>query len=175
MQFNRKNNILLVSVILVTFFLLYAGLRAYERSQRVNNQDFILQIPARETVTIGDTVLSVEIADTPEKKSKGLGGRTSLADNYGMLFPFADQQYPQTFWMKGMLVSIDIIWITDNTIITIDKNVQPEPDVPDYELKRYSPDEPIDYVLEVRGGLSDEKGFEVGDPVIFNLSDSETR
>ncbi|MCR4263579.1 MAG: DUF192 domain-containing protein, partial [Candidatus Roizmanbacteria bacterium] len=85
---------------------------------------------------------------------------------YGMLFPSENQPYLPVFWMKGMEVPIDIIWIKDSTIIDIDKNAQPEPGISDTQLKRYSPNGSVDYVLEVRGGLSDEKGFDIGDSVL---------
>lgn len=114
------------------------------------------------TVSIANkVVLNVVIAQTAEEKRRGLGGYEHLADTEGMLFPnnTAEQFFPPYFWMKGMLIPIDIIWIKNNTIIKIDKNAEPEPGVSDYKLKLYSPGEPVDYVLEVRGGLSDEFNY----------------
>ena len=69
-----------------------------------------------------------------------------------------------------MEIPIDIIWIKDNTIIDIDKSAQPESGISDAQLKRYSPDKPVDYVLEVKDGLSDERGFEVEDSVVVQLA-----
>ena len=117
------------------------------------------------TVTIEKYSLSVAVADTPAKKSKGLGGVRKLGDDEGMLFPFENSPYAPSFWMKGMMIAIDIIWIQDNIIVAIDRNVPAQPEAQDEELVRYNPEVPIDYVLEVRAGLSDEKGFEVGDRV----------
>ncbi|KKR71392.1 MAG: hypothetical protein UU14_C0029G0001, partial [Candidatus Roizmanbacteria bacterium GW2011_GWB1_40_7] len=54
--------------------------------------------------------------------------------------------------------------------IDIDKSAQPESGISDAQLKRYSPDKPVDYVLEVKDGLSDEGGFEVEDSVVVQLA-----
>src|ERR1044071_5405536 len=55
----------------------------------------------------------VEIADTDQKRSLGLGGRASLAPDAGMLFIMPQRKKP-TFWMKGMLIPLDFIWIDGN-------------------------------------------------------------
>ncbi|MCR4263242.1 MAG: DUF192 domain-containing protein, partial [Candidatus Roizmanbacteria bacterium] len=118
MQFNRNNIILVGSlVILVLIVWRVVGIiqsqyygRAIEQG-RIDKDQFNAPLS---TATIGETKLFVEIADTPEKKSKGLGGRTFLADDYGMLFPSENQPYLPVFWMKGMEVPIDIIWIKDS-------------------------------------------------------------
>ena len=52
--------------------------------------------------------------------------------------------------------SLDIIWISNNKIVRIDKNVEPEPNVIDSKLTKYPAPSEIDYVLEVNGGFSDK-------------------
>src|SRR3989344_718528 len=170
MHFNRKTIILASCLlILILIILRVIGTIQSRNYEQVLKQGVIKITPywSENKVIIDEVVIYVESADTSEKKSKGLGGKTHLSDNYGMLFPFKNQPYPPVFWMKGMEIPIDIIWIKDNTIIDIDKSAQPESGISDAQLKRYSPDKPVDYVLEVKGGLSDEKGFEVGDSVIL--------
>lgn len=166
MKFNQTHVYILVIIIVIGAGALFLTDKKGEQRDHQTLYTETAKPPSeypQATVTIREHVFAAEIADTPERKSKGLGGRTDLADDYGMLFPFDDMPYPPTFWMKGMLIPLDMIWIKNNTIIQIDKNVPAEPDVSDMELKRYSPDGTVDYVLEVRAGLSDEKGFEVGD------------
>jgi uncharacterized membrane protein (UPF0127 family) len=101
--------------------------------------------------------IKFEIADTSAKQSKGLSGRAEIPDDYGMLFVFPEPV--QTgFWMKDMLVSIDIIWLTDRgEIVGIEHSVSPDtyPDV-------FYPPMPISYVLETRAGYANEKGWTVG-------------
>jgi len=83
-----------------------------------------------------------------------------------MLFVFEQENIRQSFWMKDMNFAIDIIWISDEEIIQIDENIPPpDPGMPDSELKSYLPNQPIDYVLEVNAGFSDENNIKIGDPV----------
>src|SRR3989338_8360738 len=62
---------------------------------------FLPQSTQSRSLDINGSIISVEVADTQEKRSKGLGGRESLASDSGMLFVFPDSgKYP--FWMKGL-------------------------------------------------------------------------
>lgn len=109
-------------------------------------------------VKIGNVELKVKIADSPQERSKGLSGISSLPENEGVFFVFAEKDTTPSFWMKDMLIPLDIIWINDGKIVKIDKNVPiSDPN------KLYSPSQPIDYVLEVNAGFSDKNGLEVGD------------
>jgi hypothetical protein len=119
---------------------------------------------SKETLKIGGREIRVEIADTPDKREKGLGGVTSLGENEGMLFVSDQKDTSPIFWMKGMLIPLDIIWINDGKVVKIDKNIpNPDPNTPESELKRYSPTSVVDYVLEVNAGFSDKFGLKVGD------------
>ena len=112
-------------------------------------------------VRIGE--LSVQ-AEVPEGNafSRGLGGYESLADDRGMLFVF-QQPGEYGFWMKGMLISIDIIWISAENQVVHVETAQPQPGVPDDQLTVYRPGAPALYVLEVQAGLAAEKGIRLGD------------
>ncbi|MBI4157467.1 DUF192 domain-containing protein [Candidatus Woesebacteria bacterium] len=119
----------------------------------------------KKEVTIGTTKVSVEIADDETERKKGLGGRESIGQNEGMLFVFPQKTSSLVFWMKEMGFPIDIIWIDENKIVKIDKNVQPEPGVSDNNLKRYYPETPVNFVLEVNGGFADKNKINLGDTV----------
>lgn len=112
-------------------------------------------------IKIDNKEINVEVAKTTEERSKGLSNREKLYDNSGMIFVFAKDSKP-TFWMKNTKIALDIIWINDNKIVGIEKNVQPEPEKSDSELNKYAPSSSIDYVLEVNGGFSDKNGIKVG-------------
>ena len=118
-------------------------------------------------VTIGTTKVSVEIADDEAERKKGLGGRESIGQDEGMLFVFPQKTSNLVFWMKEMSFPIDIIWIDENKIVKIDKNVQPEPGVSDNNLKRYYPETEVNFVLEVSAGFSKNRGARVGDSFIL--------
>jgi len=120
-------------------------------------------------VKINNTEIQVEIADTPEKRTKGLSGRNSLDQNKGMLFVFPKGSNA-TFWMKDMKFDLDIIWIRDSKIVKIDKNVKaPKAGTPDNKLTLYKSKQPIDYVLEVNSGFIEKNNIEVGQIVSFEL------
>ena len=115
------------------------------------------------SILIDDQEIFVEVADTPELMAKGLSGRNTIAKDYGMLFVLRPNTYT-SFWMKGMLMPIDIIWINDGEIVQIDRNIAPPAaGTPDESLELIRPKVPVDHVLEVGANVSTELGFEVGD------------
>jgi len=120
-------------------------------------------------VKISDNQIEVEIADSSDERSKGLSGRNSLDEGKGMLFVLEQKNTRPGFWMKGMKMPIDIIWINDEKIIQIDSEV-PYPDDNANEFPSYFPKSDIDYVLEVPSGYSNKTGIKEGDQVMFPSS-----
>ncbi len=112
------------------------------------------------SVTLGGKRVRVTIADTPDARWLGLGGREALAPDEGMLFvfPVADRY---GFWMKDMKFSIDIVWINDaGTIIDIETDVSPA----SYPTS-FTPEAPARYVLEVPAGFTKVYTVQKGDRV----------
>lgn len=69
--------------------------------------------------------IPVYIADTEEKRTKGLGGLSSIPADYGMFFVFDHSDY-HGIWMKDMLFPVDIVWIDENNrIVHIENNISP--------------------------------------------------
>lgn len=102
----------------------------------------------------------LEVAQTPQQQAIGLMGRTSLADDRGMIFPFNPPR-PVQFWMKNTLISLDMIFLRKGVIKAIATNVPPCQADP---CPTYGPGtETIDQVVEVRGGRSKELNLKVGD------------
>src|SRR3989304_3825857 len=64
-------------------------------------------------ITIDETEVFVDIADTPRELQLGLSGRKSLGKSEGMLFIFNPPNSRPTFWMEGMIFDLDIVWIND--------------------------------------------------------------
>lgn len=114
-------------------------------------------------IKINETKVKVKIADTEEKRKTGLSKIKKLEENEGMLFVFAEKDVQPSFWLKGMQMAIDILWINDGKVVKIDKNLQPpEANIKDEDLKLYQPEESIDFVLEVAAGFSDQNQIKVG-------------
>ena len=119
-------------------------------------------------VVIGENIIDVEVAKTNEDRELGLGGRNSLDPNSGMLFVFTESEYSPKFWMKDMLIPIDIIWIKDGKIIKIDRNAPaPKEGTADSKLTVYSAGT-VNYVLEVNAGFCNTNKISVGDEVTIS-------
>ncbi|MDJ0787143.1 MAG: DUF192 domain-containing protein [Myxococcota bacterium] len=116
----------------------------------------------RQKMSVGMHVFDVEVADTPARKSRGLGGHAPLGPNEGMVFPY-ERPGLYSFWMKDMLFDIDIVWIHGDRVVGITENVPHAP-----ETKRppiYRPPEPSDLILELAAGTAAAKGLTPGMPV----------
>lgn len=112
---------------------------------------------------ISGKTYQVKIVDTVRARERGLAGRASLPADEGMLFVF-DQPGGWSFWMKGMKLPIDIIWLdADKRVVHIERAVQP--DQPPH--RSYSPGEDALYVLEVGANQSD--GVHLGDRAKFDI------
>ncbi len=97
-------------------------------------------------VTLHGERITVEIADTPASQMKGLAGRTSLAKDRGMIFPFSERRI-ETFWMKGMLIPLDFIWIDGEKVIGVTENAPA-----DDGLILYGSPGPVTAVFEINAG-----------------------
>lgn len=120
-------------------------------------------------VTINNHTFSVEIATSSAQQQQGLSGRNSLPQDQGMLFVFkkADRY---AFWMKGMKFPLDIIFIRNNKIVTIQQNVPVAKDANDTNLPVYTPSAPSDNALEINAGLAKKYQFKNGDAVTIKLN-----
>lgn len=128
------------------------------------NVQNVVQIVDASTQQVKSQV-RVDIADTKEKRSLGLGGRASLPGDSGMLF-IMEQKSKPTFWMKGMLIPLDFLWIDGDKIADIIQNVQPPvAGQSDQTLQLYSPSVPVDKVLEVNAGFVTHFGIQIGDRI----------
>ncbi|MDD5560223.1 DUF192 domain-containing protein [Candidatus Methylomirabilis sp.] len=108
----------------------------------------------------GRVTITVEVARTAQEQARGLGDRSSLPKGRGMLFPF-DAAKPRVFWMKGMLIPIDIVWIREGKIVAIDASIAPP-------RSRETPailSHVADLVLEVPAGFALEMGVKEGQTV----------
>jgi uncharacterized protein len=118
-------------------------------------------------VTIGSHAFDVEIVRDEKAQQIGLTKYTSIKETQGMLFIF-EQPGNYSFWMKNMKFSIDIIFIHDDTIVSIAPDAQPlKNDAQSPQI--YKPGEPTDKVLEIQSGLSKKSNIKVGDKVKFEL------
>ncbi|NWG45970.1 MAG: DUF192 domain-containing protein [Alphaproteobacteria bacterium] len=107
----------------------------------------------------GAHCLSVEVADTPETRSRGLMWRRSLVPDRGMLFEF-EAERPLSFWMKNTYIPLDIVFIAaDGRVVHIARATVP------HSLEPIPSGAPAAGVLEVSAGTADRLGLAPGDRV----------
>lgn len=111
-------------------------------------------------VRFGDVSLTIEFATTTAARERGLSGRMSLPEDYGMLFAFpSDEKYG--IWMKDTLIPLDIFWLNDKGhVVSIAEDVSPAtyPNV-------FYPLVPARYVLETRAGFAQRHAIATGTPL----------
>ena len=111
------------------------------------------------SVRIGGRDYDLQIADTPSKKSLGLGERNGLADGQGMIFTYRDITEPKCFWMKDMNFAIDIVWLDGESRVShIEHSLSPA----SYP-QTFCPDGGGKYVIELAAGVADSAGLKTGD------------
>lgn len=124
----------------------------------------LLALP-KTTISIGNDVFDVWIAQTPQSRMLGLSHQTSLGEKQGMLFVFdAPGIYP--FWMKDTKIPLDIIWISEDKKIVDIATLAAPTDATQAPLV-YGPKTQARYVLEINAGLSEQFGINIGDAVVI--------
>lgn len=116
-----------------------------------------------------DLFVNVETASTTFERGKGLMYRESLEENSGMLFVYTEPT-SNKFWMKNMLIPLDIIFInSDYEIIYIVQDALPCESDP---CEKYGPDDEYAYVLEVNGGwVEAHESVNLDDKLTFYLAE----
>jgi len=99
--------------------------------------------------------LWVWVADTPDKRARGLMHRTDLPDDAGMLFVF-EEDHTGGFWMKYTRIPLSIAYISaDGEILRI---MDMEPCKAD-PCRIYDPGVPYRYALEANQGWFADAGI----------------
>lgn len=150
---------------ILLLILIFGGIIFFTSGQTPGKIDipFLPQSPTLKNIQIKDIILKVEVADTNTKRNKGLGSRESLASDSGMLFILGGLgNYP--FWMKGMKFPLDFIWIRDNQVVDIMRNIPaPSSGQKDQDLPVYQSKMAVDKILEVNSGTADRLNIKIGD------------
>jgi uncharacterized protein len=153
-----------VTFILLTCFLWLAGASAALPENA--------QISKLEPITLESadsvTMLTAEIADTDELRTRGLMFRHFLPEDKAMLFDYETPR-PVAMWMKNTNISLDMLFIRqDGTIAAIAQDTVPQ------SLDTISVQEPVRGVLELAAGTVKRLGLRVNDKVyhrIFNTAE----
>jgi uncharacterized protein len=99
---------------------------------------------------------SVELADTPETRARGLMFREELPRFGGMLFVY-DQPQRATFWMENTPLPLDMLFFDEAGVLrTVHENAEP------FSRETIFGGDEILYVLEINGGMAEALGLEPG-------------
>jgi uncharacterized membrane protein (UPF0127 family) len=111
----------------------------------------------------GEHTFNIEVAETAEQKSRGLMFRRSLADDAGMIFPYAPPQ-EATMWMRNTYISLDMIFIrADGIVHRIEAGTEP------FSEAVIASHGNVAAVLELKAGIAAKVGLKPGDKVVHRL------
>lgn len=127
--------------------------------QRQSNVSDIWTSPtyATKQLRAGDETFTVQLADTADQQRLGLGNRSDIPPDRGMLFTYATPG-ERCFWMKDMNFPIDIIWLDDKKRVV---HIEAEAN-PDSYPNTFCPDSPAQYVVELHPGAAQRLGLAEG-------------
>ena len=96
-------------------------------------------------IRIGETELTVWVADTPAERSRGLRGVAALPDDIdGMLFTWDSPTFP-TFGMRETLIPLDLWWFAPDGVLVGNTEMSI---CPDGDCVSYASPGPVRWALE---------------------------
>jgi len=104
--------------------------------------------------------LICEVADTFDKRSRGLMYRDKLGDDKGMIFVYSNSSYLK-FWMKNTKIPLSIAFIDDSGYITGLREMQPN------SLEIIASSQKVKYAVEANQGWFEKNYIKSGANVRF--------
>jgi uncharacterized membrane protein (UPF0127 family) len=119
------------------------------------------------TIDVGDHTVRVEVAATPELRTRGLMHRDSLKPERGMLFMYPDETV-RSFWMKNVPFPLDVAFAdSSGKIVRI-------ADMKAMDTRSTHSLYPARYALEMNRGWFETNEVEPGD-YIRRIPDIEAK
>jgi hypothetical protein len=113
------------------------------------------------TLVINEQKIKVDIAATPEKRTRGFAGYEYLPDGTGFLYVFDEPDF-YSFWLKDVTFPIDIVWISYyHDVVDIAAYLTPQT-----SPKILEPKKPAKYILILPAGATEKLRLEIGDEVL---------
>mgnify|MGYP001820235562 FL=1 len=104
---------------------------------------------------------TVEVADTPQEKARGLMFRRSMPRDHGMIF-LHDPPRRATMWMRNTYIALDMIFISEQgTVLRIEANTEP------FSTDVIDSGGIAEAVLELNAGEAARIGLKPCDRVVF--------
>lgn len=136
---------ILLFLLLLIFFLprQAQGLKGYQTTQ----------------VKIENKTYRLFVADTEEKRKRGLSNISSIKDGEGMIFVFNKPDYYR-FWMKDMKFPLDFLFLRGDQVVDLLANVDPSTYPQTFISKS-----PADKIIELKAGEIDKLGVNISDTI----------
>lgn len=104
----------------------------------------------------GEARFSVEVADTPAERARGLMFREEMPKSAGMLFLYK-RPSRLSFWMRNTFIELDLLFLDSRGVIQhVHHRAQPHDETPIDGGRGVA-------VLEINGGLAKAMGISKGD------------
>ena len=123
-------------------------------------------------IKIGEYVIQVEFAKTPEQWERGLMHRKSMPENSGMLFIFQDEEL-HTFWMKNTFIPLSLGYFDRNKKLTEVLEMKPVQSEMQIDIPKYPSKYPALYVLEMNQNWFSKHNVKPG--MTFSILKSDTK
>ena len=121
------------------------------------DRDVLVIVGSSHTCYLFDIYLAVTAAQT----RRGLMHVREMPETTGMLFVYEEDAF-HSMWMKNTLIPLDILYVrADGTIATIHANTEP------HSLESRGPVEPVRYVLELNGGVTEKYRIDLNSRVLW--------
>ncbi len=131
--------------LVILTFLFHGVAQAECRPDRVDLRNDLAQVR-----------FDIELAITPEERSRGLMFRESMPNRSGMLFVF-DPPQPVAFWMKNTLIPLDMIFVDRaGTVTRVHEGAIPG------DLSPIEGGDSVYAVLEINAGLAERYAIRPG-------------
>lgn len=115
--FRRSSTYIIVLIIVVGGFIVLQLMSAKKSDQIEPSNTGFWENYNVETMNIAGTAYKLVVADTPQKREKGLMFvRKQTAEYDGMVFRFPDKDI-RNFWNKNTFVDLQLYWMLDGEVI----------------------------------------------------------
>jgi uncharacterized membrane protein (UPF0127 family) len=111
--------------------------------------------------TINGKTLTLEVANRPATRRKGLSGRHVIPLGSGMLFVFPQQGF-HSFWMKDTYVPLSIYWLDATGRVMAQDTMLPG------DLRSHVPSDPASLAVEVPLAWGAQNRVRIGDRFTFS-------
>lgn len=125
-----------------------------------------LDLP-RERLRIGNKLVEVQVASTPEQRQMGLMWRQEMPADEGMLFMFPEAQM-QCFWMRNTLLPLTAAFLDEQGRVVNFADMQPLSEA------SHCSEAPVRYVLELHQGWFHQRGLGAWNQVQIIRDDGAT-